>query len=70
MPTLQKTAAEVILVDGDKSEMVQLLKRDRVVGRIPGWEVGSTMERLRLLPFVGLRDLNQACGATCAAEGS
>ena len=46
---LQKTAAEVILVDGDKTEMTQLPKRDRVAGCTPCREVGSTMEGLRLL---------------------
>ena len=49
VPALQKTAAEVILVDGDKTEMTQLPKRDRVVECTPRREVGSTMEGLRLL---------------------
>ena len=58
VPTLQKTAAEVILVDGDKTEMALLPKGDRVAGRTPGREVRSTMERLRLLLPPGKQDID------------
>ena len=73
--TLQKTAAEVILVDGDKTEMTWLPKGDRVAGCTPCREVGSTKERHApsstiLVGEVELRDLYQASGATCAGDGS
>ena len=58
LPALQKTAAEVILVDGDKTEMALLPKGDRVAGRTPGREVRSTMERLRLLLPPGKQDID------------